>query len=95
MGILQEVKSRVQTEGVRIDPLALNASRNILDIFDQLSIDDSEIDLLKIPVVSAYVKGMQALPHDKGIDFDALPEQVHYAMARELASRHAVAGKKP
>jgi len=46
------------------------------------------MDVLKIPVVSAYVQGMQALPHDrKNVNFDVLGEQIHLVMARELARR--------
>lgn len=96
MGIPLEAKSSEQTEGVRIDPLASRAAEDILTIFDQLAMDPSEIDLLKIPVVSAYVKGMQALPHDsENINLDGLTDQVHLVLARKLALRQLLAGEEP
>lgn len=101
-----EISHKAQTgetsRGVRredvdiVDPLASRAAENILDIFDRLSINSEERDFMKIPVVSAYVQGMQALQHDKrSINFDGLKEQIYYAMARELAHRQALVGKKP
>jgi len=88
MGVSVEARSRVQTEGVRIDPSALNASKSILEIIDRLSIDDGEIGLLIIPMVDAYGEGIKALPHGReNVNFDALKNQVHLALARELASR--------
>jgi hypothetical protein len=77
----------VQTEGIPIDPLASRAAENILEILNQLSINFRETGALKIPLVSAYVQGMQALPHDTEIDFDILKEQIHYSIARKLAMR--------
>ena len=94
METLHQAQGRVKTEGVPIDPLASTAAEDILGIFDQLAIDPSEIDLLKIPVVSAYVKGMQASPHDSGnINLDGLKDQVHLVLARELVSRRALREK--
>ena len=82
--------------GVQIDPLASRAAENILGIFDQLSINPEEMPFLEIPVVSAYVQGMQALPHDtKNINFDALKDQVHLVMARELVRRQVLGGRMP
>ena len=96
METLHKAQRRVQTEGISIiNPLASEAAENILGIFDRLSINSEERDFMKIPVVSAYVQGMQASPHDKrSINFDGLKEQVYYALARELAHRQ-LAGKKP
>lgn len=90
-----ETHRGVQTEGVPIDPLASRAAKDILKIFDGLSIDSSEMRFLKIPVVSAYIQGMQVQPDIKNINFDALKDQVHLAMARKLALRQLLGGKEP
>lgn len=75
-------------DGIQIEPFAEKAAADILEILAQLSINDpKEIQSLQIPVVSAYVKGMQAhSPDTENIDYETLKEQVYYVIARAVAN---------